>query len=772
MTRKISVSLISQLTKSTIGLSEVDNTSDVNKPASSTVQTSLDSKAPLTSPDFTGDPKVNGSSIETRAARGVANGYAALGADGKVPSVNLPDNGSYKGNWNASINAPTITAGTGTNGDTYTVSVAGTQSVTGSSVTFAVGDQLRFTTNGNKWERIPNTQSVSSVAGLVGTIDPTDLKTALTLVRADVGLPNVNNTSDANKPISNATQTALNSINTDLIKRAVTFISRASLVSGLALLALAPVGVIVSAGGFFYEKDGTSTALTDMPGWKPFEKPSFAHFGADMTGTLDVAPQIQACLNAYKECHVPPDMVKHRVSTVTATGWIRGTRGKSFLLMNGTDIPIKMYGTVGTINSINVNANVTAGTREVTFFSSLTDLVPGQWVLMEADTPPILNMNSSGTAEIVQIESITGQTVRFMQSLAFSYPLGVTRQLRRVNWAKNCGVEGVDIQGSYTAAVSSSIPGLPLIDFRFCEAPVANNNHLHDHNYTAINFIGCHGHRASNNYIHDLMSADDDVNGGFGYGVHEQAVNLGGVVIGNNMERCRTGYTTGAGYPSVYKYGVPMNTLVTGNTMSSMFSGGCSSHEAGLYLSFIGNTINGCRTLGINVRGQGHIVQGNVITNIYGTGIQVVSSPNGDVKDTIVIGNILIRTNQGLTPGTTDPAATTANIGAINCTGPDVIIKDNVIKYPGGQGIRFNYGKNIVVRNNTIVNPCQSEDCTLKWAIGAAVVGGTGAFAIIGGNDIISTDGKMVKPINNPGGFTFHDGGGNVSPGYTISLVA
>ncbi len=36
------------------------------------------------------------------------------------------------------------------------------------------------------------------------------LKTALGLVKADVGLSNVDNTSDANKPISSATQTALN----------------------------------------------------------------------------------------------------------------------------------------------------------------------------------------------------------------------------------------------------------------------------------------------------------------------------------------------------------------------------------------------------------------------------------------------------------------------------------------------------------------------------------------------------------------------------------
>ena len=178
------------LGKIAVGLSNVDNTSDANKPISTATQTALNAK-------------------EAIANRGAANGYAPLGADGKVPSINLPDNGSYKGNWNANTNTPTITAGTGTNGDTYTVSVAGTQSVTGTSTTFAVGDQLKFTTNGNKWERIPNTQAVASVAGLTGTIAPADLKTALAVTKSDVGLSNVDNTSDANKPVSTATQTAL-----------------------------------------------------------------------------------------------------------------------------------------------------------------------------------------------------------------------------------------------------------------------------------------------------------------------------------------------------------------------------------------------------------------------------------------------------------------------------------------------------------------------------------------------------------------------------------
>lgn len=46
---------------------------------------------------------------------------------------------------------------------------------------------------------------------------PAQAKTALSLVKGDVGLGNVDNTSDVNKPISTATQTALNSLTASLL---------------------------------------------------------------------------------------------------------------------------------------------------------------------------------------------------------------------------------------------------------------------------------------------------------------------------------------------------------------------------------------------------------------------------------------------------------------------------------------------------------------------------------------------------------------------------
>lgn len=162
------------VTKTDVGLGNVDNTSDLSKPISTAVQTVLDGKQ--ASLGFT---------PENAANKGAVNGYASLGSDGKVPSAQLPESGSYQGTWNASTNTPTIVPSTGSNGDFYLVSTAGSTNIDGIS-SWSVGDQIRF--DGSVWQKIPNSQAVSSVAGKTG---------AVTLVAADVGLGNVSNVAQA-----------------------------------------------------------------------------------------------------------------------------------------------------------------------------------------------------------------------------------------------------------------------------------------------------------------------------------------------------------------------------------------------------------------------------------------------------------------------------------------------------------------------------------------------------------------------------------------------
>lgn len=167
------------LTKADVGLANVDNTSDVNKPVSTAQQTALNLK-------------------EDKANKGTALGYASLDASGKVPTAQLPSTGAsvYQGTWNAATNTPTIPAASaGNNGWYYNVNVAGTTNINGIN-SWAVGDQI--ISNGTVWQKIPNAQAVSSVNGYTG---------AVVLVKGDVGLGNVDNTSDTTKNAAVATLT-------------------------------------------------------------------------------------------------------------------------------------------------------------------------------------------------------------------------------------------------------------------------------------------------------------------------------------------------------------------------------------------------------------------------------------------------------------------------------------------------------------------------------------------------------------------------------------
>jgi len=110
-------------------------------------------------------------------AIGAANGVAGLGADGKVPTSQLPavaiGGMNYQGTWNASTNTPTIpTASSSNKGFYYKVATAGATNV--SSITdWQVGDWI--VSNGSAWDKIDNTDSVSSVNGATGAVTITTI---------------------------------------------------------------------------------------------------------------------------------------------------------------------------------------------------------------------------------------------------------------------------------------------------------------------------------------------------------------------------------------------------------------------------------------------------------------------------------------------------------------------------------------------------------------------------------------------------------------------
>lgn len=156
------------LTKSDVGLGNVDNTSDANKPVSTSTQTALNLKAALASPALTGTPTAptqtqgdNSTKISTTAYVDTAVGAAT------IPDATTLVKGKVQlaGDLAGTASAPTVPG------------------LAGKEPSITSGTTLQY------WRGD---------------------KTFQTLDKAAVGLGNVDNTSDANKPVSTATQTALN----------------------------------------------------------------------------------------------------------------------------------------------------------------------------------------------------------------------------------------------------------------------------------------------------------------------------------------------------------------------------------------------------------------------------------------------------------------------------------------------------------------------------------------------------------------------------------
>ena len=106
--------------------------------------------------------------------RGTANGFATLDENGRIPYSQLPESAmEYKGQWNAEKNTPPLVDGTGTKGDFYIVSVAGTQNLGSGHIQFSANDRIIY--DGSVWARLS--------AGNVNTVNnvlPTNGNVALT----------------------------------------------------------------------------------------------------------------------------------------------------------------------------------------------------------------------------------------------------------------------------------------------------------------------------------------------------------------------------------------------------------------------------------------------------------------------------------------------------------------------------------------------------------------------------------------------------------------
>ena len=197
------------LTKSSVGLANVDNTSDANKPISTATQTALNAKQ---------DTLQSGTTIKT------LEGQSLLGS-GNI-DLSKSDVGLSNVDNTSDANKPISTATqTALNAKENTIASGTTSQYFRGDKTFQTLDKnavglgnVDNTSDANKpvstaTQTALNAKQDTLVSGTtIKTLEGQSLLGSgnIDLTKSDVGLSNVDNTSDANKPVSTATQTALN----------------------------------------------------------------------------------------------------------------------------------------------------------------------------------------------------------------------------------------------------------------------------------------------------------------------------------------------------------------------------------------------------------------------------------------------------------------------------------------------------------------------------------------------------------------------------------
>ena len=223
-TKKITLTQV----KTSLALNNVDNTSDANKPVSSATQTALDAKQ-ATLVSGTNIKTINSTSILGSGNIAISSAVAWGGITGTLSTqTDLQTALDLKVDENAAITGATktkitydakglVTAGADLAAGDLPTGIDAAKISTG-LISNAEFDYLNGLTD-NIQTQFTGKQDTLVSATNIKTIEGQSLLGSgnIDLAKGDVGLGNVDNTSDANKPVSTATQTALDAKTNKLI---------------------------------------------------------------------------------------------------------------------------------------------------------------------------------------------------------------------------------------------------------------------------------------------------------------------------------------------------------------------------------------------------------------------------------------------------------------------------------------------------------------------------------------------------------------------------
>jgi hypothetical protein len=314
---------------------------------------------------------------------------------------------NYEGTWNASTNTPTLVSSVGTKGDYYVVSTTGTTNLNGVT-TWTQGDWAIF--NGSAWEKVDNTDLVTSVAGRTG---------AITLSNTDISGLGTMSTQNANSVAITGGTATLTSLTTPTVQ--------ATNSGGLSLKNSAGTTQLSMGGGggdnlslnVSTNINGTNAQIDISP-----TGTGHVHIKPTGSGSIEVAPTNVGTINNMTIGATTPrngSFVDLSVTGTTSFDGSQGTAGQVLTSAGTGATPTWTTPTTGTVTSVTGSSPVASSggtTPAISLASGYGDTqnpyasktanyvlaapnasagVPTFRAIVAADIPT-LNQNTTGTA--------------------------------------------------------------------------------------------------------------------------------------------------------------------------------------------------------------------------------------------------------------------------------------------------------------------------------------------------------------------------------------
>lgn len=424
-------------------------------------------------------------------------------------------------------------------------------------------------------------------------------------------------------------------------------------VAGNPTISVDVPGLPNSSALISYVPAGTGADTTTVQA-KLREVVSVADFGAVGDGVTDDTTALQEAVTAA--CAV--NAVLHFISGKTYVITTKLT-GDSNLRIQGNGATLDMTGVTGTRTGIEVAGSAGSG-QAITSGASLnsyTVLVASTSAFAVGDYVQVSSSDNYdygggsynvNRGEIVQIRSMVANT-----SISFTTPLVDTYTtspvVRPITWESNVHIRGLKVVGAdQTTDAQRGIALRYVRDFSVQDCELVNQNTYQ------IEIASCIRGRVSINNLTGVFY--DGVTGTIFYGIAimdgSQWIDVSGNIGNRNRHLViTTARTSGQGF-----YGQPRWINVRGNIMHDAMSGAAGrsfafeNHGFGQFISWVGNTANGCYSLIRLEQGTDNIVANNVC-NGYGYQGIIVGETSTKIRNLVIANNVIKNYTAEVTAG-------------------------------------------------------------------------------------------------------------------------